>query len=103
MTNDSSSNDSTLTFTTALTVSGMITVVLLIAYLFSGCTTFQAKKNTQTAIDATLAACVLAHQFFPEAEVMAVCDVADDLLPVVRRLIAASKTGMAGHVTPVAP
>lgn len=70
-------------------------VAICTAYGIASCSAANNKVFANTAIDATLAACVLENAMLDIPELQTACKFADDLLPVVKQLIAARKTGNA--------
>lgn len=74
----------------------------VLAYCTSGCALF-TKKNVHSVLDATQIACVFGTELIEEQAVADACDVARDLLPILRNLIGqregAKKSGVRWGVT----
>lgn len=67
-------------------------VAMMAGYL-AGC--LLGKTVAKTAIDVALATCVAENPGADEKELQAACQFADDVLPIVRQLLAAQKKGAA--------
>jgi len=71
-----------------------IGLVVLLASQTSACSLFNA-KTLRTILDITQTTCIIAHQELPESDVAKICDVTDDLLPPMRRVLAEAKKASA--------
>lgn len=71
-----------------------IGLVALLATQTTACSLL-TPKTLRTILDITQTTCIIAHQELPESDVAKVCDVADDLIPPMRRVLAESRKASA--------
>ncbi len=72
----------------------MFCLVAVLASQSMACSLLSS-RTLRTVLDITQTACIIAHQELPESDVAKVCDVADDLLPPMRRVLAESRKASA--------
>ncbi len=69
-------------------------LVVLLASQTSACALF-SPRTLRSVLDITQTACIIAHQELPESDVAKACDVADELIPPMRRVLAESRKASA--------
>lgn len=72
----------------------LIGFVAILATQTTACSLFNA-KTLRTILDVAQVTCIIAHQELGDADVAKVCDIADDLIPPMRKVLVESRKASA--------